>query len=92
MEQAPKTPIEEIIAVNEKIEGMVGNNDLEPEHMNDALREAREVYDKYKGMTGDENTDEALGILKYTIENTEDMEDEILGKFKERVGGTEEEI
>jgi hypothetical protein len=79
----PPEIIEEIKKATQKIEDMVGNTDIEPEHLENALSEARAVFAKYEYTDGNAEFDEALDILMSTIQNTEDLEKDIQGGMSE---------
>ena len=83
-QSAEVSPTAEIFAANQKIEDMIGNTDIDPEHLETALQEAKAVYGKYENVDGDAEFDEALDILLGTIENTKALEDDVLQKSTER--------
>jgi len=81
--------IGEIRTVTKKIEDMVGNTDIVPEHLEGALEEARAVAGKYEFTQGDEDFDVALDILVDTIKNTELLEEEVARRFADKAGTVE---
>lgn len=81
--------IGEIRSVTKKIEDMVGNTDIVPEHLDKALEEARAIAGKYEFTEGDEDFDVALDILVDTIKNTELLEEDVARRFSDKAGAVE---